>query len=205
MDRSAVGTPASSPVRHAALRRLLTCLVLVVPAIAALTTCEPSPFGTGEARGTALGGGMQSDMEISFEHAQIGQEYWVSLPQPANSSSRPLTVLSGELAPVPKGIRILEYRVFSGKDTEGHPLGVALFGEYEGQFERARNYAGHPMVVRPHHASVMYYMARIKVTGPIHGTLATCRFRYRQGSDTYRQDLDCVTEIKIGTPLKAGG
>lgn len=200
MDRSPAGTPASSPVRHAALRRLLTCLVLVVPAIVALTTCDPSPFGTREARGTALDGGMQSEVDAGYDYAQIGQEYWVSLPQTANLSGKPLTLLSATLAPTPKGVRILEYRAVSGNDTDGHLVGAARIGAEGGQLERARNYAGHPIVVKPHHVSDIYYMARIKVTGPIHGELATCRFRYRQGSDTYRQDLRCVTEIKVGTP-----
>ncbi|MEU9455042.1 hypothetical protein [Streptomyces sp. NPDC048277] len=143
---------------------------------------------------------MQSEVDGSYDAAELGHEYWVALPAPANTSGQPLSVLGATLRSAPKGVRILGYRAVSAHDTEGQLMGVALIGAEKGILERSHNYAGQPVVVKPHQRSDVYYLARIKVTGPVHGKLTTCRFRYRQGARTFRQDLRCVNEIKIGTP-----
>ncbi|MFF4897914.1 hypothetical protein [Streptomyces sp. NPDC001068] len=153
----------------------------------------------GEAQGTALDGGMHSQGEADYPYAQPGDEYWVALPAPANTSGTPLTVLDATIAPAPRGVRILGYRAVSAEYAGGYLLGFAHVGAEDSVLERAHDYAGDPIPVEPHQRSDVYYLARLRVTGPIHGKLTTCRFRYRQGSNVYRQDLRCLNELKIGT------
>ncbi|WP_336116181.1 hypothetical protein [Streptomyces sp. PTD9-10] len=100
------------------------------------------------------------------------------------------------------GVKILEYKAVSGNDTEGHAMGVSLTGADAGEIERARDHAGRPVRVRPHRVTDVYYLARIKVTDTVHGDLDGCRYRYRQGTTEYHQDLPCVTRIRLGTPLR---
>ncbi|MGW3989252.1 hypothetical protein [Streptomyces sp. NPDC004830] len=50
--------------------------------------------------------------------------------------------------------------------------------------------------------SDIYHVARVKVTGPITGTLKDCRFWYQQGSQQYQQQLHCSTIIRLGPPIK---
>lgn len=51
---------------------------------------------------------------------------------------------------------------------------------------KAKNYAEHPVKVKAKSGSDIYYVARVKVTGPIEGALKGCRFWYRQGSQQYQ-------------------
>ncbi|MFI9810419.1 hypothetical protein ACIHEJ_40175 [Streptomyces sp. NPDC052301] len=67
---------------------------------------------------------------------------------------------------------------------------------------KVRNYAGHPVTVKAKTGSHVYYVARIKVTGPIHGNLSGCRFWYTEKSTEYRQQLDCSTIVRLGKPLE---
>ncbi|MFJ3641014.1 hypothetical protein ACIPRD_14805 [Streptomyces sp. NPDC090108] len=200
-DLRQAGVPAGSDSRFLRLRTV-TALLLLTAAVLTSCTGLQTGFGSHEAQGSALDGGEQTRMDISFEHAQIGQEYWVSLPQTSNRSSRALTVLNAEITPVPQGIRIMEYRADSGSDTDGHPVGVSLIKADGDDLAEAPDHAGHPVPIRAHHMTDIYYLARVKVTGPIRGAFTKCRYRYRQGSTTYQQDLPCQTDIRLGTPLR---
>nr|BBJ47691.1 hypothetical protein SAVMC3_03200 [Streptomyces avermitilis] len=74
-----------------------------------------------------------------------------------------------------------------------------------GDLFKARNYAGHPMTVKAKTGSHVYYVARVKVTGPIHDNLSGCSYWYRQGSTEFQQQLDCSTIVRLGKPLKYEG
>ncbi|MEU9451584.1 hypothetical protein [Streptomyces sp. NPDC048277] len=157
-----------------------------------LTSCS----GSG---GTALDGGLQSYGISGYEHAQVGKEYWVTLPQMENTSGKPLTVLSGKIVHVPAGLRITGYRI-AGAGAGGHPIGASPVGATD-DVGRAGARKGDRIRIKAHGLSDLYYEARVKVTGPVHGDLTTCRYEYRQGSTTYHQDLGCDTRIRLGKPL----
>ncbi|MFJ9243086.1 hypothetical protein [Streptomyces sp. NPDC101776] len=115
-----------------------------------LTACANSRTGDGESQGKALDGGTQSQAELGFEHAQVGQEYWVSLPGTSNVPSTPVTLLNAEIVHVPKGLRVLEYKAVSEKDTDGHAMGVSLVGDRAtAEMDHARNHAGRSITVKP--------------------------------------------------------
>ncbi|MFJ9564971.1 hypothetical protein ACIRQQ_33675 [Streptomyces fuscichromogenes] len=158
-----------------------------------LTACS----GSG---GKALDGGGQAANLVGYEHTQVGEEYWVTMPEMSNNSGKPITVLSAKIVDVPAGLRITGYRV-ANAGTGGHPIGVIPVGATDG-IGRASAHKGGQIQIKPHALSSLYYEARVKVTGPVHGDLTTCRYEYRQGSVTYHEDLGCDTRIRLGGPLK---
>lgn len=142
-------------------------------------------------------------MEVISPHARPGSEYWVSLPAVANTSDEPLALLKGEITRVPEGLEILEYRAVSAEDTDGHPMIVPTGGRNGmPDLAKIRDYAGRPVRVPAREVSDIFYAARVRVTGPVRGDLTGCRYWYRQGNKKFRQDLGCVTRIRLGKPLK---
>ncbi|MFH9990151.1 hypothetical protein [Streptomyces luteogriseus] len=154
--------------------------------------------------GTALDGDIQAGLEVSSPHTQIGKEYWVALPAADNLSDRPLTLLRGEITQVPHGLKIIGYKALSHDDTDGHPLSASPVGGSPGipDLTTLPDHAGRPSVVPAHEAGDIFWAARVRVTGKITGDLTGCRYYYRQGGEQYRQDLACVSKIRVGPPLK---
>ncbi|MFE7277254.1 hypothetical protein [Streptomyces sp. NPDC057623] len=146
---------------------------------------------------------MQSAGDVGYEHAQIGEEYWAGLPLTWNTTAEDVEITKAEFSEVPKGLKVIEYRALNGNQTDGN----ILFARTDGKggmpdLFKARNYAGHPVKVKAKSGSDIYYVARVKVTGPPQGALKGCRFWYRQGSQQYQQQLDCSTIVRLGPPIK---
>jgi hypothetical protein len=150
-------------------------------------------------KGTALDGG--SDWDLLSPHAQIGSEYWVGVPVAANRSTKPLTLRKARITHVPKGLKILEYRVFSAEETDGFPTTISAHGK-NGMPDLAKvhNYAGQPITLKPRADPEKYFAAYVRVTGPVHGALSKCRYWYRQGGTEYQQDLRCHVDIRLDRP-----
>ncbi|QIJ62811.1 hypothetical protein [Streptomyces sp. JB150] len=156
------------------------------------------------APGTALDGERQGGIEVTSPHARSGSECGVCLPAVANTSDEPLVLLEGEIARVSEGLEYLGCRAVSAEDTGGHALVISI-GVRNGMPGPAklRDHAGRPVRVPAREVSDVFYAARVKVTGPVRGDLTGCRYRYRQGGEEFRQDVDCVTRIRLGPPLEA--
>ncbi|MGY5051319.1 hypothetical protein ACWDE0_37895 [Streptomyces sp. 900105755] len=169
-------------------RRLFA--VFLALGAAALTSCS-------DGGGTALAGAGKSSNLVGYEHTQAGKEYWVTMPQMENTSGKPVTVLSGKIVHVPAGLRITAYRVVSD-GTGPHPYGVRAVGVTD---HNALAHQGSSIRIPAHTLSDLYYEARVKVTGTVHGDLTTCHYEYRQGSSTYREDIGCDTRIRLGKPV----
>ncbi|MEU2621000.1 hypothetical protein ABZ642_23160 [Streptomyces sp. NPDC007157] len=172
-------------------RRLFA--VFLALSATALTSCS-------DGGGTALEGSLQAYGISGYEHAQVGKEYWVSMLQMENKSGKPLTVLSGKIVHVPAGLRITGYRINSSGGIGGHPIGATPVGAAE-DVDRAGDHKGSSIQIKAHALSDLYYEARVKVTGAVHGDLTTCHYEYRQGSTTYHQDIGCDTRIRLGKPV----
>ncbi|MFD5013774.1 hypothetical protein [Streptomyces chartreusis] len=162
-----------------------------------------SPSEGGVREGSALDGGMQSAGDVGYEHAKVGEEYWAGLPLAWNTSATDVEITKAEFSQVPKGLKVIEYRAVNGNETDGN----ILFARADGKggmpdLLKARNYAEHPVKVKAKSGSDIYYVARVKVTGPIEGALKGCHFWYRQGSQQYQQQLECSTIVSLGPPLK---
>ncbi|MEU2337306.1 hypothetical protein ABZ608_27625 [Streptomyces sp. NPDC013172] len=166
-------------------RRLFA--VFLALSAAALTSCS-------DGGGAALSGAGKGSNLVGYEHTQVGKEYWVAMPQMENTSGKPLTVLNGKIAHVPAGLRITAYRVVS--DGAGpHPTGVTPVGVTD---DSASAHKGSSIRIPAHTRSHLYFEARVKVTGTVRGDLTDCRYRYRQDSTTYREDIGCDTRIRLG-------
>ncbi|MGW5472530.1 hypothetical protein [Streptomyces chartreusis] len=100
------------------------------------------------------------------------------------------------------------YPAAGGGRRSGCATGIdILFARADGKggmpdLLKARNYAEHPVEVKAKSGSDIYFVARVKVTGPIEGALKGCHFWYRQGSQQYQQQMECSTIVSLGPPLK---
>ncbi|QIJ63182.1 hypothetical protein [Streptomyces sp. JB150] len=179
-------------------RRLVSALL-----VAAWVWATTGSQAQGVPEGSALGGGMQSAGDVGYEHAQVGEEYWAGLPLPWNTSGEDIELTDAHFGHVPEGIEVIEYRAVDVNETDGN----VLFARTDGKgampdLSEARNHAGHPVRVKADSGSDIYYVARTKVTGPVHGALKDCRFRYRQGPWQYRQQVGCSTIVSLGPPIQ---
>ncbi|MFF7474967.1 hypothetical protein [Streptomyces sp. NPDC008092] len=164
-------------------RRALFALLTV----GLLTSCS----GGGD---TALDGSSQAAGVAGYDHAQVGDEYWVAMPPLSNKTGKPLTVLDAEIVHVPAGLRVTGYRVEDSAGSGGYLIGSSPVTATD-------DVRTGPIRVAAHSQSDLYYEARVKVTAAVHGDLTDCRFTYRQGSATHHQDLGCDTRIRLGKPL----
>ncbi|MER6345109.1 hypothetical protein ACWC10_05955 [Streptomyces sp. NPDC001595] len=197
---------SSTPSRTARRRRgLLAGLVCAAAALTGLTIrLLPGDPEEGYRVGTALDGDIQAGMEVTSPHTQIGKEYWVALPTADNVSDRPLTLLRGEITQVPEGLRIVGYKALSHEDTGGHPLSAAPVGGSPGipDLTTLPDHSDRPSLIPAHEPGEVFWAARVRVTGKVTGDLTGCRYYYRQGDAEYRQELACVSRIRLGPPLK---
>ncbi|MFI8166038.1 hypothetical protein ACIGAN_06720 [Streptomyces sp. NPDC085931] len=46
-----------------------------------------------------------------------------------------------------------------------------------------------------------FWAARVRVTGKVTGELTGCRYYYRQDDTEYRQNVACISRIRLGPPL----
>ncbi|MFJ3770819.1 hypothetical protein ACIPX0_03900 [Streptomyces sp. NPDC090075] len=159
-------------------------VLLALLTTALLTSCSGG--------GTALDGSSHGSDIAGFDHAQVGDEYWVAMPPLSNKTAKPLTVVDAKIVHVPAGLRVTGYRVDTA--AGGYLIGPSPVAATD-------DVRTGPVRVAAHDQSDQYYEARVKVTGAVHGDLTDCRFTYRQGSTTHHQDLGCDTRIRLGKPI----
>ncbi|MGW6902905.1 hypothetical protein [Streptomyces sp. NPDC054940] len=190
---------SSAPTRHRVISVTALCAAVLTGGAAWVITGSSAGVVP---EGSALNGGMQSAGDVGYEHAEVGDEYWAGLPLTWNTSTQDVEIRKAEFSQVPKGLKVIGYRAVNVNETDGN----ILFARADGKggmpdLSKARNYAGHPFKVKAKSGSDIYYVARVKVTGPVQGALKGCRFWYRQGSQQYRQQLECSTIIRLGPPV----
>ncbi|MCK8680175.1 hypothetical protein [Streptomyces lichenis] len=177
-------------------------LVIALAATALALLGRPLPGGgtPGHPVGTALDGRAGAGGTAAYAHAEVGEEYWVALPPADNVSDEPVTLLAGEFTDVPRGLRLVEYRALSHRDTDGHPLGVSPVGHGTGLPDPIplRAHSARPSPIAPHREGEVFWAARFQVVGRITGDLSGCRYRYRHGGVEYEQTLSCTTRIRLG-------
>ncbi|MGW7264512.1 hypothetical protein [Streptomyces sp. NPDC054842] len=145
----------------------------------------------GTQNGQALDGGLVSQAEVGFDSLRIGEEYWLSLPQAANVSGEPVIIRKARFVSLPRGLKLLGYKLLDTADTDGYGIGVVTVNSSSDEFSGVSG-RSKPFTVKAHEPAKFYYAARLKVTGSVTSDTSHCRFWYRQGSVRYRQDLRCV-------------
>lgn len=126
-------------------------------------------------RRRALDGSSHGSNIAGFDHAQVGDEYWVAMPPLSNRTGKPLTVVDAKIVHVPAGLRITGYRVDTADG--GYLIGTSPVAPTD-------DVRTGPVRVAGHDQSDQYYEARVKVTGA-----------------THQQDLGCDTRIRLGKPV----
>ncbi|MFF3098105.1 hypothetical protein [Streptomyces cyaneofuscatus] len=147
--------------------------------------------------GSALdGSGNQSNGTVGNENAKLGQVWWFALPIPVNISKQDIEITAVSVMEPADGLKILEYGAYNLEDTEGLPL-MALEGSKDApKFDKLKNYATKPVVVRANEESDIFFTARMKIESPPKGTTRYCRFEYKQGKGLYTQTLDCELDLQ---------
>jgi len=134
---------------------------------------------------------------VGYDHARIGQRWWVALPPPDNGSSHAIEVTKAQITQVPEGLKLLDYGAYLREETDGLAL-IAREGDKESpDFASLTNYADKPVRVQAKSYSKIYYLARFEVTGPINDNISGCRFEYRQGDRSYQQNVMCDISLRL--------
>ncbi|MFI1000681.1 hypothetical protein ACIP10_01040 [Streptomyces galbus] len=184
-----MGTDAAATSKGRRVLRVLAALAVT----AALTAAAGGDRVRDHPQGDGIALPAQASFVSGYEHAQVGAEYWVSGPLPDNGTARPLTVLRMRVLRVPDGLEVVRYGTATLRQTGGYLIGVTQ-GLAVGP--------ARPFAVAPHGRAGAYVWVRVRVTGPVRGTLSGCRFWYRQGVVEYRQDVGCETVVRLGPPLR---
>ncbi|MET8767583.1 hypothetical protein [Streptomyces sp. NPDC004658] len=180
-------TDTAGGVTGSSVLRGLTALAVA----AALTAAAGGDRARGYAQGDGIALPAEATFSVGYEHARVGAEYWVSTPLPRNGTAEPLTVL--RVLRVPRGLKVVRYGGVTLDQAGGYAIGVT---------RDLRAGPARPFAVAPHGRAGAYFHVRVRVTGPVRGTLSGCRFFYRQGAVEYRQDVGCETDIRLGPPLR---
>ncbi|MGQ4484089.1 hypothetical protein [Streptomyces sp. SAS_276] len=143
-------------------------------------------------RGTALHAtGPQAVGVLGFPHAQVGKTYRFAFPPFVNGTGTELVVESVKLTQVPEGVKVIGYPVYSVNDTTGYILDSQDGLKYPRDMTKMPNYAGKPIMVKPHKRSDFYAMTEVHVTGRVKHHLGSCQITYSQKGKKYRQTLRC--------------
>ncbi|MDX2650270.1 hypothetical protein PV341_43315 [Streptomyces sp. PA03-1a] len=126
--------------------------------------------------------------------------WWAALPPPTNVSDKDLELTGATVLRVPKGIKILQYGAYSANDTDGIVM-LGIEGDSEDpHFERLKNHFHKAVKVRAKGDTDIYYVVRMKITGPIKGNLRDTRFTYRQDGRSYEQTLKSDVALRVEQP-----
>jgi hypothetical protein len=163
---------------------------------ASLLVCSASSSGQREA-GHSLNGGIRSNGTVGTDHVRVGEEWWVAFPPVVNTSKQRLEVTGVKLLDVPKGLKVTEYRAVDSAESEGVSL-ISRQGDPDmPDITRLKDHSGRPIEVNSGTDSDIYFVARLKVTGPISKNANGCQFEYEQDSKKYAQTLQCDTALRL--------
>ncbi|MEU3549007.1 MULTISPECIES: hypothetical protein [Streptomyces] len=184
-----MGTDAAATSKGRRVLRGLAALAVT----AALTAAAGGDRARDYPQGDGIALPAQASFLVGYEHAQVGDEYWVGGPLPENGTDRPLTVLRMRMQRVPEGLEVVRYGTATLRQTGGYALGV---------IQDLAVGPARPFVVAPHGQAGAYVWTRVRVTGPVRGRLSGCRFWYRQGVVEFRQDVGCETVLRLGPSVR---
>ncbi|MFJ5549744.1 hypothetical protein [Streptomyces sp. NPDC093225] len=167
-------------------------------AIALLAACSPAtPPANNVAEGHALRTGDLAG-EVFYEHAKVGDSFWLGIPFVENGSSDPLDLTGAYVEDLPPGMQ------FTGKSAAYNVYHtdafVSLVREKDGTFDLQgfKDYSKTPVAVKPHGQTDVFYMVQLKVKDASAGIVEGCRLTYRQGGKDYWQKVPCRLRLKVG-------
>ncbi|MEV0090414.1 hypothetical protein [Streptomyces sp. NPDC050738] len=171
--------------------------LLVAIAAGALIGCSHDPTPAERAQGDLLDGGIQSDSLVGVDDAVIGEDFWVALPVPSNKSSQPLEVTGAKFLNVPQGAKLVGYGAYTLEETDGLALLTRRGDSGMPDFDKLKNHLDEVIQVPGKSASETYYVAHVKITGPMNANFHGCKFDYQQGSRKYTQTVNCEASLRL--------
>ncbi|MEV7275558.1 hypothetical protein [Streptomyces sp. NPDC093111] len=149
--------------------------------------------GSRPLEGNALDGAVH---EAGFDHARVGEAWWVLLPVVRNRSGADVEVLDVRVLDLPAGLRAERYAAFDAEET-GAPFLMVRDGGPEFPSGRYADRSGRPVRLEPGEVSRVYPAVKVRVTGEVLGEPSACRFTYARGADRFTQVLPCGFTLRL--------
>ncbi|MFD0070127.1 hypothetical protein ACFV99_16800 [Streptomyces sp. NPDC059944] len=147
--------------------------------------------------GNLLDGGIQSNGVVGSDDAKIGEDWWIALPIPSNKSPKAIELTGAKFLDIPNGIQLLGYGAYTREETDGLALITRRGDAGMPNFDKLKNHINESNRVPGKSESNVYYVAHVKVTGPVHENFHGCKFKYQQGSRKYVQSLNCEASLRL--------
>lgn len=131
-----------------------------------------------------------------YEHARVGEAWWVALPLVQNRSGAAVEVVDVQVLDMPRGLRAERYGTFDAAKIGGVAL-MARDGDPDVPTGTHDAYAKRPVRMEPGVTSTVYPAVKVVVTGEVSGDPSECRFTYRRGADRFTQVLPCGFTLRV--------
>ncbi|MEU8762260.1 hypothetical protein [Streptomyces sp. NPDC048659] len=149
--------------------------------------------GSRPLEGNALDGAVSG---AGYEHARVGDAWWVMLPAVRNRSGAPVEVIGVQVLDLPRGLRAERYAAFDADET-GAPFLMVPDGSPEFPSGRYTDHSARPLRLAPGETSHVYPAVKVRVTGEVLGEPSSCRFTYARGADRFTQVLPCGFTLRL--------
>jgi len=121
----------------------------------------------------------------------------LSFPFMVNRSDRQVTVTGFSVQNVPRGLRVLGYRVLNTNETHGLiNVGYLGGGSRKDNVTAYRDYFGKSITVPPRSPSSYYAMVEVRLTGKVRTDLTGCVVHYTTAGERFTQTLGCAYRFR---------
>lgn len=163
----------------------------------ALVVALASACSAGGGQGAALRGAGITSWEVLPPHPHPGAVYALSFPFMVNRSDRQVTVTGFSVQNVPRGLRVLGYRVLNTNETHGLiNVGYLGGGSRKDNVTAYRDYFGKSITVPPRSPSSYYAMVEVRLTGKVRTDLTGCVVHYTTAGERFTQTLGCAYRFR---------
>ncbi|MER5586533.1 hypothetical protein ABT090_33525 [Streptomyces asoensis] len=137
---------------------------------------------------------------MGTEEGKIGQEWNFGLPLPYNKSTKSLLITGAKVLDPPPGLKVRGVSAHTLASTGGDVVLLSQFGGDDPvakEFDASKDISRTPVTVGPRSLSKVYYVARVKITGPVSKEIEKCRFEYQQDGKSYAQVIGCRLQLYV--------
>ncbi|MEU5335669.1 hypothetical protein AB0G51_20425 [Streptomyces asoensis] len=165
-----------------------------------LSACTTTSSERSVLPGTSLGGNIEAANFVGTEEGKVGREWNFALPLPYNKSAKGLLITGAKVLDPPPGLESHGVSAHALASTGGEVALLSRFGADEPvakELAASKDIAKTPVTVGPHSLSAVYYVARVKIIGPVSKEIEKCRFEYQQDGKSYAQVVGCRLQLFV--------
>jgi len=133
--------------------------------------------------------------------AHVGRMFGFAFPAMDNDARTPITLKAVRLVSVPRGMKVVKYRMLSIRDTSDYLLGSVPGNGDRNDYAKFTNYPveGRPPI-GPGKRSPFYPVAYVEITGPlpIKEQISGCEYDYLEKGRLEHQTLKCAFGFRAG-------